>query len=87
MIISFIGHSFVSSVTEVKLAVKEQIKSHIKNNEPVICYLGGYGQFDELCAYACKELKVDYDQIRIFYITPYISLSAQKKIKEIKNGK
>lgn len=83
MVIAFSGHSFVCSYDKVKKIVKEQIRNNIIDAKFVTCYLGGYGDFDEICAHACKELKQERKDIEIVYVTPYISLSAQAKIKEM----
>ena len=82
MTISFAGHSFISSRNRVKEMVKEQIRNNISDEMSVICYLGGRGAFDEICAYACMELKQEYNGIEVVYVAPYISLSEQEKIKE-----
>ena len=83
MTITFAGHSFISSNNKVKEMVKEQIRNNIIDVKLVTCYLGGYGDFDEICARACRELKQEYDDIEVVYVTPYISLSEQAKIKEM----
>ena len=83
MIIAFAGHSVVSSSEEVKGKVREAIRSNIENLTAVTFYLGGYGDFDKLCACVCKELKQENDSIEVVYITPYLSLAEQGKIKEM----
>ena len=83
MIITFIGHSSVAFHQSVKESVKKIIKSNLINVEYITCYLGSYGDFDNICAYACKELKQQYKNIEIAYVTPYISLIEQEKIKKI----
>ena len=83
MIIAFIGHSFVPSGAKVKERVKEEIRKNILKESHIMCYLGGYGGFDEICACACRELKKECGRIEIIYITPYFSLSDQEKIKEM----
>ena len=85
MIITFVGHSFIPSSSTIKEMVKEQIRNNIADAKTVTCYLGGYGNFDEICACACRELKREYADIEIVYVTPYISLSEQAKIKEMQN--
>ena len=85
MIITFIGHSFVSSQKRIEKIVKEQIRNNITNVESITCYLGGYGDFDRICAHACRELKQEYSAIEIVYVTPYITLSEQNKIQEMLN--
>ena len=83
MIIAFAGHSFISSSNRVKEVVKEQIMDSIIEVANVTCYLGGYGDFDGICANACRELKQEYHRIELVYVTPYISLSEQAKIAEM----
>ena len=63
MIITFAGHSNILSKGEVKEKVKEQIRSNMVENSKLICYLGGYGDFDTLCAQACRELKLEDSMI------------------------
>ncbi len=86
MIITFAGHSSVFSHDYVKKTVKEQIKNNISNNETVTCYIGGYGDFDSICACACRELKKEYSYLEVVYVTPYINRSNQIKIKEMQKG-
>ena len=85
MTITFSGHSVISSSDKVKEMVKVQIRNNISNVEDVTCYLGGYGDFDHICALACKELKEEYTGIELVYVTPYISLSEQEKIKAMQS--
>lgn len=86
MIIAFAGHSSVPSHDSVKEIVKTQIQSNITAEEVVKCYLGGYGDFDRICALACAELKREYSGIEIIYVTPYMNLSEQAKIKKMLNS-
>ena len=79
MIIAFAGHSTICRYEEILREVKEQIQKNINTAEQITCYVGGYGEFDDLCAHACKELKNNYPQIEIVYVTPYISLSKQSR--------
>ena len=83
MIIAFAGHSIIPASNNIKEIVKEQIKRSIIKEEKISCYLGGYGDFDKICAAACKELKKEYSNIELIYITPYLSLSEQEKINEM----
>ena len=83
MIISFAGHSYVPSGAGVKATVKEKIRELINGEDSAEFYLGGYGDFDNLCACACRELKREYPNIKVVYISPYMTLSEQEKIKEM----
>ena len=79
MIISFVGHSCVPSSTVVKEKVKEQIRNYIIDRGSVICYLGGYGDFDNICASACKELKKEYSCIETIFVSPYLIENRNEK--------
>ncbi len=83
MIISFTGHSYVRLSERIKEIVKGQIRNNIRGADFATCYFGGYGGFDEICACACRELKREGEKIELIYVTPYINLSEQKKIKEM----
>jgi len=85
MKITFAGHSRISMNDSIKEMVKDQIRNNINDTEAVTCYLGGYGDFDEICAHACRELKQEYRGVEVVYVTPYMSLSEQAKIKEIQS--
>ncbi len=87
MTIAFAGHASVSFSDKIKEKVKKQIQKHIIHTERITFYLGGYGDFDMICARVCSELKKEYDGTEIIYVTPYIRLSEQAKIREMqKNG-
>ncbi len=81
MTITFIGHSSISSSEKIKNIVKHLIRKNAFSHNKIICYLGGRGDFDELCATACRELKKERGDIELIYVTPYISLSEQSKIR------
>ncbi|MBO5883893.1 MAG: DUF1273 family protein [Clostridia bacterium] len=86
MIIAFSGHSFVPSKESVKEIVKDQIRNNIVDVESITCYLGGYGDFDSICAQACRELKKEYVGIELVYVAPYLNMSEQKKINEMQRS-
>lgn len=85
MVITFVGHSSVFGDRDVKALVTEQIERIISKDESAVCFLGGYGQFDQICAYACKELKKNHPKVQTVLVTPYITLSEMEKIKEMIN--
>ena len=85
MIISFAGHAFLPSNNDLKEIIKDQIRKNITSSDFITFYLGGYGAFDEICALACRELKKEYKNVELVYVTPYISLQKQDEIKKMKN--
>lgn len=86
MTIAFAGHSFISSHDRVKEMVKQQIRNALLPSEVVICYLGGRGDFDDICACACRELKHEYSGIETVYVTPYLNSSEREKINEMQRS-
>lgn len=86
MKISFTGHAFICSQDNVKEMVKQLLSSNINSEELITCYLGGYGDFDKICAYACRDLKQEYERVEVVYVAPYIGLREQKKFDEMKRS-
>ena len=85
MIICFAGHSIVREKKRVEEIVKVQIKKHILNDGGATCYLGGHGDFDEMCARVCRELKREHAAVELVYVAPYMNLSEQLKIREMQD--
>ena len=81
MVISFAGHSRIPFDAKVKIAVKEHLRHAIEESGQVVCYLGGYGDFDSVCASACREIKQDHGAVELVYVSPYMTPSEQAKIK------
>ena len=71
MKISFVGHSRVVNHENVKMLVKEQIRLNIGLDERLICYLGGYGDFDSFAYFCAKKYKALHPSARLIFITPY----------------
>ncbi|MBQ2719143.1 MAG: hypothetical protein IJF73_03650 [Clostridia bacterium] len=86
MTVGFVGHAFISEEERVKARVKEELCRHAEGVGERICYLGGYGAFDELCARACRELKQERGGIELVYVAPYMSSAAQAKIREMEEN-
>jgi len=84
MTISFAGHASIPSSPSIKEAVKEQIYC-LLDSQHMICYLGGYGDFDRVCAQACRELKQERADIELVYVTPYMNLREQKKLTKLQH--
>ena len=83
MIISFAGHSAVTEENRIKESVREALRNNISKEERIVCYIGGYGEFDAICACVCRELKAEYGNLEVVYVTPYLNASEQVKIKEM----
>jgi uncharacterized phage-like protein YoqJ len=85
MKICFIGHSFIPCVDKIKDTVTKILEELLSDTEFITCYFGAQGGFDEICACVCKSLKQKHIKMELVYVTPYISLSEQSKIKEMQN--
>lgn len=87
MIITFIGHSSIIINDTLYNKIKNTITEKISTDSSVTFYCGGYGQFDDLCASICREIKCNNKNCEIVFITPYLNLSYQNKINSLINDK
>ena len=84
MIISFIGHGYVSDCLDTKQKLKSILTELLSDCPEVSFYCGGYGDFDNLCASVCRELKAEGARLEIAYVTPYLTISHQRRMEEMK---
>ena len=78
MIITFCGHSDFLFSDDVKQQLKNILLNEIRKNPTCKFYLGGYGDFDGLCLRTLKELKNDFPEIELIFITPYLDKNYSK---------
>ena len=78
MIITFFGHSNCLFNDDIKKQLKNILLDEIIKNPTCKFYLGGYGDFDELCLRTLSELKHDFPTIEILFITPYLDKNYSK---------
>ena len=78
MIITFCGHSNCLFSDEEKEKLKQLLIKEIRKNPTFKFYLGGYGDFDILCLRTLRELKTDFREIELLFITPYIDKNYSK---------
>ncbi len=78
MIITFCGHSNCLFNNDVKEHLKNILLDEIIKNPTCKFYLGGYGDFDGLCLRTLKELKNDFPDIELIFITPYLDKNYSK---------
>ena len=69
MIITFCGHSNYLFSDEEKEILKQLLIKEIRKNPTCKFYLGGYGDFDSLCLRTLRELKTDFPDIELLFIT------------------
>ena len=78
MIITFCGHSNCLFSDEEKKKLKHILIKEITKNSTCKFYLGGYGNFDGLCLRTLRELKKEFQDIELIFITPYIDQNYSK---------
>ena len=78
MIITFCGHSNCLFSDEEKEKLKQLLIKEIRKNPTCKFYLGGYGDFDSLCLLTLRELKTDFPDIELLFITPYLDKNYSK---------
>ena len=78
MIITFCGHSNCLFNDDIKKQLKNILLDEIIKNPTCKFYLGGYGDFDGLCLRTLKDLKADFPEIELIFITPYLDKNYSK---------
>ena len=78
MTITFCGHSNFSFDNTVKEKLRELLLQETRKNHACKFYLGGYGDFDSLCLSILKELKIQFPNIELLFITPYLDNNYSK---------
>ena len=81
MVISFFGHSSLYNCNDLFERVKKGITENISVDDNVVFLCGGYGDFDDLCARVCRLIKEERENCEIVFVTPYIIVGQQEKIK------
>lgn len=77
---TFAGHRQIFGAVSSK--IENALISLLQADDTLLCYVGGMGEFDALCAAAVRKLKRDYQDknIRLVLVLPYM----QNKINENK---
>ena len=78
MIITFCGHSDFLFSDDVKQQLKNILLSETRKNPTCKFYLGGHGDFDRLCLSVLRELKKEFSNIELLFITPYLDKNYSK---------
>lgn len=71
MIITFFGHRSLNHTGELFKKIQTVLWEQIDGHESVKFYCGGYGDFDPLCAEACRIVKKRKDGCEVILVTPY----------------
>lgn len=81
MIITFFGHAKIYEREGISDKVEAEIKKHVLPKEKAIFYLGGYGDYDDVCLRAVTSLRKKGLTCEIVLVTPYLTLSDHIKEK------
>ncbi len=73
VICSFIGHSKIVDARDLEIRLRKVLVEIIEEKEIDVFYLGGYGDFDMLCAKVISKLKEEYMHIKSYLILAYYS--------------
>ena len=80
MVITFFGHSTITNSGEVIEKIIETILENTRKDEKISFYCGGYGDFDNLSALACRLIKKKRPNSEIVLVTPYLKNLAKYEI-------
>ncbi len=78
MIITFCGHSNYLFDEKEKEKLEQILITEIRKNPTCKFYLGGYGDFDEMCLQTLRKLKREFPNIELLFITPYLDENYSK---------
>ena len=87
MRVTFFGHSFLTKHKDIFDSVLETLLKNIPENEHVVFYCGGYGDFDDICLKACQEVRKMRGNCEIIFVTPYITEKYQEKMNGYIEGR
>lgn len=79
MTITFLGHSRIADPESVRKQVEETLIKVCDPSEELRFYCGGYGDFDLLCAKACRSLKPFYPKSEIVLVIPYLEMPQRRE--------
>lgn len=84
MVISFCGHSDFRENSNLKTILIDKLTDFAQNNNELLCYCGGYGNFDHFAAECVNIAKIKCKNIKNIFVSPYLD---EKYIRNIANYK
>ena len=85
MIVTFCGHRDFVETAEAEKQLTMFLEKYARENGRLICYYGGYGNFDYFAAICVKKLQEQYSNIRNCLVLPYIDQPFLERIEIFKN--
>ncbi len=86
MVITFCGHSQFFKTKEIEEKLLEYL-AQVVGDEPAEMFLGGYGEFDNFAYECCKKYKETHSNVKLVFVTPYITESYQKNCLEYQTNR
>ena len=83
MIITFVGHSKINKSNILHDRIRQVILENIKQNERIMFYCGGYGDFDTFCIEICISIRKQIPNCELVYVTPYILTKPIRREKHL----
>ena len=85
MIITFCGHRDFVESADIEERLAALIEKYARQSDRLICYNGGYGNFDYFAAKCVQRLQGQYSNIRNCLVLPYIAQTFLERISVFKN--
>ena len=72
MIVTFCGHRDFVETAEAEKQLTMFLEKYARENVRLVCYNGGYGNFDYFAAKCVQRMQEQYSNIRNCLVLPYI---------------
>ena len=85
MIVTFCGHRDFVETAEAENQLTMFLEKYARENVRLVCYNGGYGNFDYFAAKCVQRMQEQYSNIRNCLVLPYIDQPFLDRIEIFKN--
>ncbi len=85
MIVTFCGHRDFVETAEAENQLTIFLEKYARENVRLVCYNGGYGNFDYFAAKCVQRMQEQYSNIRNCLVLPYIDQPFLERIEIFKN--
>ena len=85
MIVTFCGHRDFVETAEAENQLTMFLEKYARENVRLVCYNGGYGNFDYFAAKCVQRMQEQYSNIRNCHVLPYIDQPFLERIEIFKN--
>ena len=85
MIVTFCGHRDFIETAEAENQLTMFLEKYARENVRLVCYNGGYGNFDYFAAKCVQRMQEQYSNIRNCLVLPYIDQPFLERIEIFKN--